>query len=57
MKNKQSQGYDYNVSTWVNYDVKKKLYEIAERENRTISNIVREIIEKGVVGYGNNTES
>lgn len=51
-KTKIKQTYDFNVSTWVTYDVKKKLYELANRNKVTVSHIVREIIEKGVDEYG-----
>jgi hypothetical protein len=42
---------DFNVSTWVSLDVKKRLYEIAELENTTVSKIARRFLEKGVSEY------
>lgn len=48
---KLKQTYDYNVSTWVTYEVKKRLYEIAEAKDVTMGTLVREIIEKGIGEY------
>jgi hypothetical protein len=42
---------DFNVSTWVSLDVKKKLYEIADHEKTTVSKIARRFLEKGVSEY------
>ena len=50
MKN-YNERFDYNVSTWVSLDLKNKLYEIAEQENTSISNIVRLLLEKCVNEY------
>lgn len=46
------QRYEFNVSTWVTFDTKSKLYEIAFNENRTVADVVRKFIEKGVDEYG-----
>ena len=43
---------EFNVSTWVSFDVKQKIYEIAHQNNTTVSSVVRAIIEKGVNEYG-----
>ena len=43
--------FDFNVSTWVSLSVKQKLYEIAEQENSTIAEVVRNIIVKGLENY------
>ena len=40
---------DFNISTWVSREVKEKLYEIAERENTTVANVARSILEKTLV--------
>lgn len=42
---------DFNVSTWVSLDVKKRLYEIAELEKTTVSKIARRFLEIGVNEY------
>jgi hypothetical protein len=42
---------DFNVSTWVSLEVKQKLYEIAELENTTVSNITRRFLEEAVSAY------
>ena len=42
---------DFNVSTWVSLDVKKRLYEIAAREKTSVSDITRRFLEKGLSEY------
>ena len=44
--------YEYNVSTWVTLETKKVLYEIAFNEKRSVADVVRKFIEKGVSEYG-----
>lgn len=48
---KHNERLDFTVSACVSYDVKKRLYEIADRENTTISDIARVFLEKGVSEY------
>ena len=48
---KHNERLDFNVSTWVSLELKNKLYEMAERENTTVSNIARTLLEKGLGEY------
>ena len=48
---KHNERLDFNVSTWVSLDLKNRLYEIADRENTTVSNITRRLLEKAVSEY------
>lgn len=55
MKNNKGR-LDFNVSTWVSFDTKKRLYEIAELEKTTVSDITRRLLEKAVNEYEEENE-
>ena len=42
---------DYPVGTWVSLDLKSELYKIAHRENTSMSDLVRRLLEKAVSEY------
>ena len=50
-KKKINERLDYNVSTCVSFDLKNKLYRIANDANTTVSEVVRRILEKAIAEY------
>lgn len=48
---KHNERFDYNVGAWVSFDTKKKLYEIAELEKTSVSDLVRRLLEKALHEY------
>ena len=51
MKKDFKERYDFDVSSCVSYDVKRKIYELAEKEEVTVSTMVRLLIEEGLENY------
>ena len=43
--------YMCNVSVWVTCETKSHIYEICYDENKSISDVVRNLIEKGLIEY------
>ena len=48
---KHTDKLDFLVSTWVTFDLKNELYQIAYREKTSVSDIARRLLEKGVSDY------
>lgn len=42
---------DYPVGTWVSLELKSELYKMAHRENTSMSELVRRLLEKAVSEY------
>lgn len=48
---KHNERLDFLVSTWVSFDTKRLLHEIAYNEQTTVSEIARRFLEKGISEY------
>lgn len=48
---KHNERLDYTVSACLSFDIKKRLYEIAELEKTTVSDVTRKLLEKAVSEY------
>ena len=48
---KQNERLDFPVSTWVSFDVKNKIYKMANDANITVSEVIRRVLEKAIAEY------